>query len=149
MSDVAFIQFKARHIREFDTQAAQVAELGLATPEVADYLEASAYSFSGLYEGECIGSAGVQRRWGGYGDAWALFGNIPRPSWTAITREVIRVLDEALQDDFSRIDTHILDGFSQGHRWARMLGFSMVRHPMRNWGPNGETYWLYERLRRD
>ena len=149
MSDVKFVRFKARHLDEFKAQAAQATEALLASPENTRALEHSPFAFSALYEGRCIGAGGVVEYWDGLGEAWALIGPVPPHCWTSITREVNRVMEEAMADGYRRLELHIIDGFEEGHRWARLLGFDRVDHPLRRWGPNDFTYWLYERVRQD
>lgn len=101
----------ARRLFELPTYAEQ-----LAHPHLAQ----SALNENGVL----IGVAGVLPVGPGRGYAWALVGSASEPAaWLSITREARRVLAIAHAQGLRRLEAHVLGTFTQGHRWARALGF--------------------------
>lgn len=50
---------------------------------------------------------------------------------------------------FARIDAMVAEGYEQGHRWVRLMGFHAEGPPMRYYLPNGGTAQMYVRFTDD
>lgn len=95
--------------------------------------------------GRVAGCAGIIPIWPGRFQAWAyIAADIGPAGMIALTRAVRRFL--AVHD--GRIEAHVVDGFKEGERWAKMLGFKReTPRPMRGFMPNGAAANLFARVR--
>lgn len=86
---------------------------------------------------------GIVRCAPGRGDVWALVSEIASSHMTALHYATKRFLE---MERWRRLEASVLDGFDQGCRWVRLLGFE-YEGTMRGYGLNGETYRRYGRVR--
>lgn len=147
---VVFTPFEPAHLAAIaDGLAGPLARYAdrLLAPDLAGWLVTPGLSWTGLAAGRPIGCAGVHAVWPGRAQAWALFADVPRRAWPAITAKVEEVMLAAHAAGHRRIETTVLDGFAAGHRWARRCGFVCeTPAPMRGYGPDGSDHFLYARV---
>ena len=100
-----------------------------------------------VVDDEIAACFGCQPIWFGVVHAWTALSPLALDHGLTLTRAIRRYLSEIEErDSLHRIQASVLDGFSMGHRWARVLGF----HPeckMARYSPKGEDAWLYARVR--
>ena len=113
-----------------------------ANPQYGDFLS-QGVCHSAIKDGEVIGCAGFipmgVNRW----HAWALFSNKTRHHMTQITRFARELVYNL---NVPRIETNIREDFEQAKKFIELLDF--VREtplPMKNYGDDGMSYYLYSR----
>lgn len=80
----------------------------------------------------------------GTGHAWMWMARGWRRHARAITAEVLAVLAES---GLRRVEAAVRCDFAPGHRWIRALGFECEAERMKAWGPEGDDFALYARVR--
>lgn len=121
--------------------------------EMAEFIDQEGYGemLSSLADSYCLIDDGIVKAVGGIADqgngralAWSLIGSkLCGTDLIVATRIVRRRLSEA---NYRRIEAIVKDGFDQGHRWAKMLGFSCeTPNGMVNWFKDGRKAYLYAR----
>lgn len=113
--------------------------------------------FADKYEHSCSGTIhiddapvacfGIQSEWKGYGIVWAMYS----PLALAHPHTVVRITKNTLDGHFRhggyrRIDTMVMKGWRRAERFIEAMGFT-AQCDLPLWGPNGETYVLYARLK--
>lgn len=104
-------------------------------------------SWTALAGEEVLGCAGVVKIWSGRYVAWSYLS--PQRSgryMRQITRAVRAFIEEL---DARRIELSVVADFEAGHRWAKMLGFTLETPAMPGFGPNGETHAMYVKVKED
>jgi len=105
-------------------------------------------SFTGFWDEEIIGCAGVTPVWHGRAIAWALISIHAGPArMLAIHRDVGEFLDDVQRrPEFRRIEATCAREFTAARRWVIMLGF---QHEglMRRYDAQGVDHDLYARVR--
>lgn len=140
------VPFKAEHVRDMQMQDSQdVDYLGeFTTSEQARALEGD-WSFTGVVNGVPIACAGVLPMWAGRGMAWAFISKEAHGNnFMSVHRAVKRFLDNCY---LQRIEMTVDSEFTEGHRWAHMLGFTLECPRMRAYRPDGGDCALYARVR--
>lgn len=141
------VPFRAEHLEGMRVQKAQER----IVPMINDWkyrreLQSAGVAWSLINEDslEVIACAGVIDCGFGRGQAWSILSNEANKYLITITKEILKKMDSL---SFKRLEITVADGFSQGHRWAKILGFKCDT-------PNGmECYvdgikdYLYSRIR--
>jgi RimJ/RimL family protein N-acetyltransferase len=134
------IPFEPEHLLALDLQDAQ---RGAVSPDLmgqAELCKASGPCWT-VVDGERVTAcAGFLIWWPGRATGWALIGkDVAGRGLLALTRVVRLALEES---GLNRVDSHVEDGFEQGHRWAAILG-ATYEGRMRKYCPNGKDAHLY------
>lgn len=90
-----------------------------------------------------VASAGVYEIWPNRAFAWAILTRDCGPYLLRFTREIIAFLDRC---PYRRVETYVLDGFENGVKWMKTLGFK-VEGQARAYTPEGFDVLLYARVR--
>lgn len=145
---IKFIDFHPAHLLDLKLQDAQDAlQAIIKEPSYGAALSLHGMAYSGMLGGRVVGCAGVLPQTNTRAIAWALLENIPAPYWPAIHRKVIRVIRQAEQRGFRRIETQVAEGFQPGMRWVELLGFrNETPNGMAAWDPLGNTAYLFARV---
>ena len=93
-------------------------------------------------KGEAVAVVGLTKFWVGRYEAWALLTSTTKAEFISIHRGTI----ELLKNYAGRIECVVADDFSQGKRWARMLGFSPESIAMRKYFPDGRDGIMFARI---
>lgn len=139
---IEIVQFKADHLKEIKVQKAQMFLSEFVTYEQGLDLERS-ISFTALKDGKPVGAAGIVEQWGGRSTAWAFLSDVGPATFLAIHRAVKTYLDFC---HIRRVEMTVACDFPEGHRWAKMLGFTLEAERMRSYDPNGADHSLYARV---
>lgn len=109
-----------------------------------EMLESLPNSYAATKDGVVIGFFGLAPQSGHRALGWALIGKNCVPSdFVKFTKGVREYIDAS---GFKRVEIVIRDGFQNGHRWAKMLGFHCeTPRPMLNWFKGGVGAFLYSR----
>lgn len=103
------------------------------------------HTWTVLHEGRVLACAGVIPIWSGRGHLWAYLSDDAGKHMLAITREVLRKLDEV---KLPRYEAEVAEGFVAAHRWVQMLGFHCeTPGGMRGFFPDRSTGYLYSKVR--
>jgi ribosomal protein S18 acetylase RimI-like enzyme len=139
------ISYTAEHLHQVDLQGAQAYLSDWVTPDMAAALENETWSFTAMQDnGVPLGCAGVLNMWQGRGIAWAYLSKYAaEEKFLQVHRAVLRFLDAFY---LQRIEMTVDCEFEQGHRWAKMLGFTMEAERMRAYRPDGGDVALYARV---
>lgn len=108
---------------------------------IADYGPA----YTGCIDGKPVIFAGMIQVHPHIGMAWAILSEDCKHHLVSATRAIDKFLDE--HNHIPRIETAVKRDFTEGHRWAKMLGFvnETPDTGMKNFSLDGETYDLYAR----
>lgn len=101
-------------------------------------------TFTGVTaDGQVMAIAGLIPIWEGRALVWALLSRHSGPHFRSLHRRVSAFLDA---QSVRRMEATVYEGFTQGHRWLRMLGFE-CEGLMRAYTPDGASQYLYSRVR--
>ena len=137
--------YRPEHLTKLALQPdQQAARVFISEPGYPEML-ASTNAFTAIIDGRIVGCAGIMELWKGRGMAWALLtGEIGGENMRRIHFAVKRYLDAST---FQRIEATCDVNFAQGHRWLRLLGFTMETPVMRRYRPDGGDEAMYVRIR--
>lgn len=111
--------------------------------------ERSGYSWTGVVDGQIIGSGGVCKLWEGTACCWLITTPLVEQYKKFLHRTVINVLRNAIKTlDLHRIETTILTGHIVSQRWARRLGFE-EEGLMRKLDSKKNDYFRYAWVKED
>lgn len=137
------VPFKREHLRSMVVQQRQAWMMGLLDDEIYSVLEGSS-AFTGFDGEEVIACAGSFEVAPGRYQVWAYISDNIGTRLLWVTRAVERYLEIT---PYRRIEMDVDCDFKQGHRWARMLGFTMEAERRRSFTPDGRDCALYARVR--
>nr|DAU13512.1 MAG TPA: Protein of unknown function (DUF2833) [Caudoviricetes sp.] len=139
---IELVKFNPVHLRHLTVQQDQryAAEL-FGRPDYQELL-LMGDGYTVLHDGRVVGCGGIWPMTDYMGRAWALVGQEAGPVLLAASRVVRHFLT---QNDYVRLDTPVRRDFTNGHRWARLLGFvnETPERGMKYYGYDGGTYDLY------
>lgn len=101
-------------------------------------------SFSAWLDARCVAVGGVFTQWGRHGCAWMMASTAIGPHMLQLTRfgrELYRF------SPYQRISVTVDCDFSNGHRWAKLLGFVLESERMVAYSPTGRDAALYAWIR--
>ena len=138
-------RFKPEHLAQLELQDSQAYFCGqIAAPEYAESL-VSPTSFTGMVDGKVIACAGCLEVWSGRAIAWALVSKDAGQHMMQLHRAVAGYMMAA---PYRRIEAWVDDGFEAGHRWLKMLGFTLETPvAMQGFRPDGGACFLYARVK--
>lgn len=136
------VPFKAEHLLKLQLQDGQLASGTSITKEYARMLEGQ-WAFTAMVDNEPVAVAGVTEIWENRGLVWSFMGRNAGPHFVAIHKAALRLLSLV---PYRRLEADTPCGFEQGHRWLRMLGFTMEAERMRAYLPGGGDSSLYARV---
>ncbi len=97
--------------------------------------------------GAILGAAGIVPLWNGVGNAWVYASDALRARPFGLHRCIARGLALAIEHfGFHRVQLSVHREFARSQRWVERLGFRFEGE-MRGYGPNGDTYWRYAKVR--
>ena len=104
-------------------------------------------AFTLMNETSIVGIGGIALLWKGVGEAWAVPSVAVKQHPLAFHRAVKMMLN-MIQDNkkLHRVQAAVLEDFPKGHKWIKSLGFKR-EGKMRAYGPNGENYIRYARIK--
>lgn len=138
-----FVPMKAEHALRLNNLIGVHAEVNI-TDEIARSVEASGEAVTAMDGDEVLGIAGISEKWAGTGVAWAWLSRRWKRHARAITQEIIRNLEKT---KYPRVELAVRVDFPAGHRWAKMLGFRMETPFAPKYGPDGNDYSIYTKVR--
>ena len=117
----AVVPYEAWHLRTIALQPHQE-HLGafLESSGFAERLQLAGPCWTALVDGAPVACAGFEEHWNGRSGAWAVLSDRAGKHMVALTRAVRLAL---LNHSAERIETTVLEGFEEGVRWAKVLGF--------------------------
>lgn len=139
------LPFRAEHLATITPQPEQAAELAALTPEQARASELAGEGWSILVGDKAVACAVLVPASDARATVWAFIGADAGPHMRRATR-IAKAMFEG--SGFRRIEAVVATGFQAGARWMEMLGFELeTPNGMKSFGPNGESYSLYARVR--
>jgi len=88
-------------------------------------LQEEGLAFSGIENGNLVGSGGIIRMWPGVGEAWFLGSWRLHDNRVAAARLVRRHLKKCMQEkSINRVQVAVLDDWPTGKRFVEFLGFT-------------------------
>lgn len=144
------VEYRAEHLMKLRLQPAQRYLAAWTTDDHAAAIQTgidagTGWAFSAIDGDHILGVAGVQLYWPGRGAAWSYLSSEIGAHFMQVHRAVMRFMEGSF---VHRIEATVDDGFEEGHRWARMLGFRQeTSAPMMGYRPDGGGCYLYARVR--
>lgn len=99
-------------------------------------------SWTVVVDGEPVACGGTMMQWPGRHQAWMYLNKDSGQHMLLVTRAVRRALDKVA----GRVELTVRSDFEQGHRWAKMLGFTVESPKLEAFGPEGEDHTGYVRF---
>lgn len=137
------VPYKKEHMAALKLQSAQLCNLDWMPEGQAALLEGKT-SFTALDGSEVLACAGHLEFWEGRVALWAFMAENIGNRFLAVHRSVKRYIDML---DCRRIEIEVAITFTQGHRWASMLGFQVENPRMHRYFPDGTDAVLYTRIK--
>jgi len=138
------VPYEAGHLHLLQLQDAQAFVHTMINGAHAKALE-DPRSFSVVGDdGEVYACGGLTELWTHRALAWSLVSRHAGRHMLLIHRAIQRYLDAS---PFRRIEMEVDCEFEAGHRWARMLGFTMECERMRCHGIDGRDNALYAKVK--
>ena len=143
---IVLVPFKARHLHRLDLQQSQRYLSSYMTDEELKGLENTKYcqAWTYLVDGEPVGCCGVLRQWEGRAVAWMYLDKGAGRHLIRGVRFIKRYLETT---PYRRIEATVDEGFEEGHRLVKMLGFKLEAECMTGFLPNGGNAALYARVK--
>jgi hypothetical protein len=151
LGDLWFRPYRAGDMLKVDVQAAQAdiaPQLAELAPDLEPAVIESGMAWTGLYQGQIVGCAGIQPIWPGRANAWALIGPVPRHCWVKVTLKVRAEIAAAHAKGWRRIEATPADAFPAGRRWVELLGFERLCR-LEAYDPFGNDHWLYAHVAKE
>jgi len=137
------VPYKAEHLMAITAQEAQAYLRDLVTTEYCKSLEAS-LSFTAMVDGRPIGCGGLAEIWKDRALLWSFLDRSAKEHLFAITKVTRNFIDAA---PYRRIEAETDCEFKEGHRWLRMLGFTLEAERMRCFRVDGGDSALYAKVK--
>lgn len=137
------IPFRVDHFRAIDIQPAQARVRDMVRADDLAALEAGA-SYTCMHNRAVLACFGWIEIYPHRGSLWALLSASCGRHMTGMTRIAKRLIESA---PFRRLEIDVDCEFEQGHRWARMLGFSLEAERLRGYRMDGGDSAIYARIR--
>jgi hypothetical protein len=140
------VKLKAEHVRILKQTEAVSYLKDFSTDATDEALANQEYAFAFLTDaGELKGAAGVVQYWPGRGEAWAIFNS---NCGTQDFLQIHTITKKFLADcPVKRIEATVEFDFVNGHRWIQALGFICEAPLMRAYGPKGNNFSMYSKVR--
>jgi hypothetical protein len=138
-------KFQPEDLKLIDIQPAQsLAEKHLGNTEYIKAL-AAADSWTCMLGDRVVACCGIAALWPGRSQAWALISATIGPAGMV---QLTRAVKKEMEKRSDRIEFVVSAGFTQGQRWAEILGFTLeTPSPMRKWFPEGGDAYLYSKVK--
>jgi hypothetical protein len=143
--------FRSKHIRMIRPQDAQTEEY--ATMKKTDWWKWAEHignNYTAIDEsGHPFACGGFIEKWPGCATVWMLMGSlINRYRLLWLTRNSLAAMQlHQKKYKWNRLETHVLGGFTQGTRWAYLLGFQ-PEGLMECYDEQGRDHVLFARIRK-
>lgn len=141
--------YVARNMRENDWQEI----CATRWDEDPDSFAAECFRLPGTHfaavdeSGEPVAVGGVALHTPGVGQAW-LVGTEAFPSLAIeVTRFCKASVEKMLASELHRIHAYSAAFHVESHRWLEAAGLSRHELPLRQWGRNGEDFYLFEAIK--
>ena len=138
------------HIRPFEPADLAVIKLQPAQMYLSEWVTrdqanslAEYPSYTAFEGASAVAAAGIVPMWQGRAMAWAFISAVGPHKFLRVHRAVKHFLDGCF---IQRIEMTVDSDFTQGHRWARMLGFNLEAERMQAYAPDGHDCALYARV---
>lgn len=116
----------------------------LETEGYADWLASIPNSYSLIVNNQCKMCGGLLDHGDGRALAWMLVSNRATASDLIFTTQYARKIIPDF--GFRRIEAIVREGFANGFRWARLLGFRLeTENGMSGWFKDGQKGYLFAR----
>lgn len=141
------IDLKESHLMAIELQKKQEMFYTMLSDE--HYREAIIYNFKSytIFDDDfknVLACIGFKDNGGGRYQGWCLLSIYANKHLISITRFIIYLLESI---DYQRFELQVEDGFEEGHRWARILGFQCeTPNGMKNYF-HGKNLYLYARYK--
>lgn len=136
------LPFKAEHFNAIDVQDAQAYVRSYVSAEDLKALETPA-SFTCVADDHVLACFGWMPVYAHRATVWAYLSKHAGPHMTGLTRVGRRMMQGLA---FRRLEMEVDCEFEQGHRWAKMLGFTMEVERLCGFRVDGGDSAIYSRI---
>ena len=137
------VPYKAEHLLSITAQPAQAYLRDFITPEYCKSLEKT-HAFTGMVNGVPVGCGGLAEIWTNRALLWSFLDRSANKHLFAITKVTKLFIDAA---PYRRIEAETDCEFVEGHRWLRMLGFTLEAERMKCFRVDGGDSALYAKVK--
>lgn len=132
------------HLEEVLAHPSQKFYADYLSKDSIDTFVGQEYAYTFLRDGKPIACAGIGMHWNGRGEAWAFLIPGHRDVFLEIHNKVKTFLEWC---PLRRLEATVDRHFKAGHRWVKALGFELEAPLMRGYGPTGDDFSLYAKVR--
>lgn len=129
------------HLAALQIQPEQAKLVGFVPADYATWLGDVGPAFTAVDDAGVVAVLGVAEEWEGRAQCWALLSAHAGRHLVALTRAVRAYFATT---GYRRIEAQTPEGFAEGQRWLRLLGFE-AEGLMRNYYPDGRAAVRYAR----
>ena len=137
------IPFRAEHFWNIDVQPSQAYVRQYVTEDGIKQLETQ-NSFTCVEGEKLLACFGWVPLYPTRASIWAFISATSGPYFVGMTRIAKRLVDGLA---FRRLEMEVDYDFEQGHRWARLLGFTLEAERLRGFRMDGGDSAVYARIR--
>lgn len=142
---IQVVKLKAEHFEQLLAQKENEKMRPYFNEAAIKDLEAREHSYSIITAtGRVIFCGGLSVYWHNRCEAWGVFDHQCREYFVAIHKAVVKFLNEL---PVRRVEATTYVGFAAGHRWLKLLGFTLEAPLMRAYSPAGADLSLYAKVR--
>lgn len=102
-------------------------------------------SWTAVVDGSPVACGGTMEQWHGRHQAWMYLNVKSGKHMVLVTKAVLKNLKKIT----GRVEFTVRSDFEQGHRWAKVLGFSVETPRLQAFGPAGEDHVGYVRFNKE
>ena len=136
------IPFRAEHFWAIDVQPAQAYVRNYVTENAIKALETQ-NAFTCVEGDKLLACFGWVPLYPTRASLWAIISESAGPHFVGVTRIAKRLVDGLA---FRRLEMEVDCEFEQGHRWAKMLGFTLEAERLRGFRMDGGDSAIYARV---
>lgn len=137
-------RFKADHMKLLLENPSMVYLRPYMTELKAKSLEALDHSYTGIEGDKILFAAGVVPYWENRAEAWAIIDQQSPHHFMSVHNAVKRFLNII---GIRRIEAAVDVSFQAGHRWCKLLGFTLEAERLKAYKPDGTDCSLYAKVR--
>ena len=138
------VPFEPHHVETLVLQPWQESSYAAMTPELLEDL-ALGPSYSLINNGVTLGCGGILHKWGSVALCWTWISEMGPKNFIRFHREAVECVETALEH-YDRLELYVKAGFTEGHRWAKILGFQLEVPNMKKALQDGSDAALFVRI---
>ena len=142
---IKLIRFHPEHLEHIDYRFHEIETLEVwpGLKKAAIHLPQAGPCFSGVIDGEIVGSAGLIKLWPGVAEAWMVTGTLTNNHALSFHKCVKHGLNRLIETlGLHRVQISVYQYYDMSIKWVERLGFKS-EGLMDKYGPDGSNFYRY------